>query len=96
MVAPDRFNVSHKLFYTLVMAATSGHWETIRPWTDRISLQVKELTSVSVTFVLTSAVASADEAVPLLVEHLEAPDELLCRRTAFMYHARVAVWRTRR
>lgn len=32
------------------------HWETIRPWIDRLAIQVKELTSISATFVLTSAI----------------------------------------
>jgi hypothetical protein len=40
---------------------TTGHWETIRPWTDRLSIQVKDLTSISATFILSSAVAGSDE-----------------------------------
>lgn len=37
--------------------STSG-WETIRPWTNRIAIQVKELTSISATFILSSATAA--------------------------------------
>lgn len=33
-----------------------ARWETIRPWIDRLAIQVKELTSISATFVLTSAI----------------------------------------
>ncbi|PVG00794.1 hypothetical protein CPB86DRAFT_871643 [Serendipita vermifera] len=40
---------------------TTGHWETIRPWTDRLSIQVKDLTSISATFILSSAIAGIDE-----------------------------------
>ena len=50
---------------------SNSHWQTIRPWTNRISLQVKELTSISATFLLTSvspgldtALSSSDEPQP--------------------------------
>jgi len=44
-------------FALLEMATCSG-WETIRPWTNRIAIQVKELTSISATFILSSATAA--------------------------------------
>jgi len=34
-----------------------ARWETIRPWIDRLAIQVKELTSISATFMLTSAIS---------------------------------------
>jgi len=37
---------------------TTSGWETIRPWTNRIAIQVKELTSISATFILSSATAA--------------------------------------
>ena len=39
---------------------SNSHWQTIRPWTNRISLQVKELTSISATFLLTSVSSGLD------------------------------------
>ena len=39
---------------------SNNHWQTIRPWTNRISLQVKELTSISATFLLTSVSPGLD------------------------------------
>lgn len=39
---------------------SNSHWQTIRPWTNRISLQVKELTSISATFLLTSVSPGLD------------------------------------
>lgn len=36
-------------------SSSQPHWETIRPWLDRLSMQIKDLTSISATFVLTSA-----------------------------------------
>lgn len=38
----------------------NNHWQTIRPWTNRISLRVKELTSISATFLLTSVSPGLD------------------------------------
>lgn len=40
---------------------SNSHWQTIRPWTNRISLQVKELTSISATFLLTSVSPGLDK-----------------------------------
>ena len=36
---------------------SNSGWETIRPWTNRVAIQVKELTSISATFILSSATA---------------------------------------
>ncbi|KAG8749598.1 hypothetical protein FRC14_001230 [Serendipita sp. 396] len=51
------------------MTTASRQWQTIRPWVDRVSIQVKELTSVSATFILTSASAGDDEDID---QHLAA------------------------
>ncbi|KIM34431.1 hypothetical protein M408DRAFT_325833 [Serendipita vermifera MAFF 305830] len=37
---------------------SASGWETIRPWTNRVAIQVKELTSISATFILSSATAA--------------------------------------
>ena len=59
---------------------SSNHWQTIRPWTNRISLQVKELTSISATFLLTSVspgldttLSSSDEPQPSHANPAQAP-----------------------
>jgi hypothetical protein len=43
---------------TSFLEMTTSGWETIRPWTNRIAIQVKELTSISATFILSSATAT--------------------------------------
>ena len=40
---------------------TTTQWQTIRPFLDRISIQVKDLTSISASFVLAAANASDDD-----------------------------------
>lgn len=65
---------------------SNSHWQTIRPWTNRISLQVKELTSISATFLFTSVspgldttASSSDELQPNHVNTAQAstPTDLL-------------------
>ncbi|KAG8797633.1 hypothetical protein FRC17_007691, partial [Serendipita sp. 399] len=51
------------------MTTTSRQWQTIRPWVDRVSIQVKELTSVSATFLLAPASAADEEDID---QHLAA------------------------
>lgn len=50
-------------------AVPSSEWHAIRPWTSRIALQVRAITSVSVTFVLSTTYgtrASHDGHIPAL------------------------------
>lgn len=56
----------------------SSEWQSIRPWAPRISLSVREITSVSVTFILSSsltAVTASDSSFPYIGD-LEEDDSL--------------------
>jgi len=50
-MSPDRNSVD---------ATTPSEWHSIRPWTPRLSLFVREITSVSATFILSSTLSDAD------------------------------------
>lgn len=54
-----------------------SEWHTVRPWSRRISLQVREVTSVSVTFILRSSIgASRNEVLAAMgVESDEEEEE---------------------
>ncbi|GJJ07774.1 hypothetical protein Clacol_001979 [Clathrus columnatus] len=47
---------------------SEAEWHSIRPWSHRIAFQVREITSVSITFILRSVVASHSEALATLGE----------------------------
>ncbi|PPQ68455.1 hypothetical protein CVT26_006042, partial [Gymnopilus dilepis] len=55
------YPVTHRhLFLTLTMsseAPSSSNWHAVRPWAPSLSLTVREITSVSATFILSSAYA---------------------------------------
>lgn len=51
-----------------------GEWHSIRPWTHRIAFQVREITSVSITFILRSVVASHNETLATLGEDSDEDD----------------------
>lgn len=51
-----------------------SEWHTIRPWSRRISLQVREVTSVSVTFILRSSMG-ASRGETLAAIGVESDDE---------------------
>ena len=41
-------------------ATPQAQWQSIRPWTPRLSLSIREITSVSATFILASAFTGAN------------------------------------
>jgi hypothetical protein len=47
-------------------SASSSNWHTIRPWSSRLSLVVREITSVSATFILTSRPVDSPEELAAL------------------------------
>lgn len=52
---------------TKLASMVDSEWRTIRPWSRRISLQVREVTSVSVAFILRSSMgASHSETIAVL------------------------------
>jgi hypothetical protein len=49
-----------------ILNTTSGsQWHSVRPWTSRLLLSIRDITSVSVTFVLTSAMDPPDLSMDL-------------------------------
>ena len=40
---------------------SSSEWHSIRPWAPRLALYVREITSVSATFILSSSLSSVDD-----------------------------------
>ena len=52
-----------------------SEWHSIRPWAPRLALHVREITSVSATFILSSPLSSADDS-EVVNSNLEPPDSL--------------------
>jgi vacuolar-type H+-ATPase subunit D/Vma8 len=49
----------------ILSAAGGSQWHSVRPWTSRLLLSIRDITSVSVTFVLTSAMDPPDLSMDL-------------------------------
>src|SRR5580704_14840876 len=43
-----------------MVTTPQSQWQSIRPWTPRLSLSIREITSVSVTFVLASILTGSN------------------------------------
>jgi len=53
-----------------------SEWHSIRPWTRRLSLSIREITSVSATFILSSPLTKAESELPLVSLSVPADDGL--------------------
>jgi hypothetical protein len=51
-----------------------SEWHSIRPWTRRLSLSIREITSVSATFILSSPLTKAESELPLVSLSVPADD----------------------